>query len=288
MKTNIKNRFLLPALIAALNLLPARPAAAQTFTTLHSFALESIDFASFGITNSDGASPKAGLTISGNTLYGTAAGGGTNGNGTVFALNTDGTGFTNLHSFTAYVSGTNSDGAAPRASLLLSGTNLYGTTYEGGSSGCGTVFRVNTDGTLFTNLHNFTATAGPLSTNSEGAFPWAGLIISGNTLYGTATGGGTNGSGTVFALNTDGTRFTNLHNFTAYSVPYYQGGTNSDGAYPSATLFLSGNILYGTAGYGGTNGSGTVFALKADGTGFTNLHNFAAISVLPATNSDGA
>ena len=79
-------------------------------------------------TNSDGANPYAGLILSGNTLYGTACGGGSSGNGTVFAVNTDGTGFTNLHSFTHLVlPGTNSDGANPYAGLILSGNTLYGT-----------------------------------------------------------------------------------------------------------------------------------------------------------------
>ena len=44
-------------------------------------------------------------------------------------------------------------------------------------------------------------------------FAFSGLILSGNTLYGTARSGGSSGNGTVFALNTDGTGFTNLHSF---------------------------------------------------------------------------
>src|SRR5208282_2133229 len=97
---------------------------------------------------------------------------------------------------------------------------------------------------------------------SDGANPFAGLILSGNTLYGTANGGGTNGYGTVFAINTNGTGFMNLHTFTALSAPFYLGGTNSDGVFPHAGLILSDNILYGTATYGGTNGSGTVFSIS--------------------------
>ena len=55
----------------------------------------------------------------------------------------------------------------------------------------------------FTTLHSFTATAGAYPyTNSDGAFPTAGLILSGNTLYGTAQGRGSSGSGTVFAVHT--------------------------------------------------------------------------------------
>src|SRR5881396_927536 len=111
MKT--KNLFLLPALIAVLNLIPAGRVTAQTFTTLHSFTAAT---GSSGIyTNSDGVGPEAGLILSGNTLYGTATGGGSSGNGTVFAVKTDGTGFTNLHTFAG------SDGHYLSAGLLLSG-----------------------------------------------------------------------------------------------------------------------------------------------------------------------
>ncbi len=80
------------------------------------------------------------MILSSNTLYGTAQFGGSSGKGTVFAVKPDGAGFTNLHSFTATVSGTNSDGANPLCSLILSGSIFYGTTPKGGSSGGGTVF----------------------------------------------------------------------------------------------------------------------------------------------------
>src|SRR5438552_12989537 len=131
MKTRIKNLFLLSAFIAGLGLMLASPVTAQTFSNLHSFA-----------GSSDGANPYGGLALSSNTLYGTAYGG-SSGNGTVFRVNTDGTGFTNVHSFTG------SDGADLYGGLVLSGNTLYGTASQGGSSGNGTVFRVNTDGTGF-------------------------------------------------------------------------------------------------------------------------------------------
>jgi uncharacterized repeat protein (TIGR03803 family) len=227
------------------------------------------------------------LILSGSTLYGTAEGGGRSGNGTVFAVNTDGTGFTNLHTFTASFGipyPTNSDGANPYAGLILSGSTLYGTAEGGGRSGNGTVFAVNTDGTGFTNLHTFTAYPRFTTTNSDGANPYAGLILSGNTLYGTAEDGGSPGNGTVFAVNTDGTGFTNLHTFTALDID--TGTTNSDGANPYAGLILSGNTLYGAAVFGGSSGYGTVFTVNTNGTGFTILHTFTATS--GGINSDGA
>jgi uncharacterized repeat protein (TIGR03803 family) len=281
--------WVLPALIAVLNLLPAGRVTAQTFTTLHSFtALPPYP----NNTNSDGAFPNGGLTTnsSGNTLYGTAVDGGSSGNGTVFAVNTDGTGFTNLHSFTAgdydpSFSYTNSDGANPFAGSILSGDTLFGAAWQGGSAGNGTLFAVNTDGTGFTNLHSFTAGSGffPGVTNSDGAGP-IGLMLSGNTLYGAAVGGGSSSEGTVFKLNINGTGFTNLHSFTAGGFDSSFTFTNSEGAYPIGGLILSGNTLYGTANNGGSSGNGTVFAVNTDGTGFTAVHNFTASS----TNSSGA
>lgn len=253
------------------------PLTAQTFTTLYKF------------NGSDGGLPEGGLILSGSTLYGTTTYGGDQGNGTVFKINMDGTGFTNLHLFSGNYAGyTNGDGANPFDSLILSSNTLYGTAHNGGSSGAGMIFAINTDGTGFTNLHSFAAVSSSYPhTNSDGAYPYAGLVLSGNRLYGTAADGGISGQGTVFALNTDGTDFTNLHVFTSLSNPL--SGTNGDGAGIVGGLMLSGSILYGTAGVGGSSGSGTVFAINTDGTGFTNLYNFTATSAsYPNTNGDGA
>jgi uncharacterized repeat protein (TIGR03803 family) len=267
------------------------------FQTLHSFTAGSnYTYLSFIVyTNSDGAGPNGGLVLEGNTLYGTAVGGGAWGAGTVFALYTNGLNFTNLHSFTrasGYISYiTNSDGYGPNDGLVLSGNTLYGTAYFSGTGGWGTVFAVNTDGMGFQTLVAF-----PSPQYTElGADPSSGLVLSGNRLYGTtAYGGRTSGQyspgyGTVFAVNTDGTGFAVLHNFPTNSGINF----NIDGDLPCAPLLLSGNTLYGTASEGGEEGNGTVFAIKTDGSGFTVLHTFSAPAFLhtfPAgiTNSDGA
>src|SRR5437764_9305963 len=119
MKMNLRNLLPLPVLIVSLGLVLESRTIAQTFTTLHSFtATISTGPPNYSYTNSDGASPNdlGGLILSGNTLYGTAAGGGSSGIGTVFALNINGAGFTNLHSFTAHgAGGTTSVAAYPYA-----------------------------------------------------------------------------------------------------------------------------------------------------------------------------
>ncbi len=234
------------------------------FRTVHHF-----------VTYTNGTQPLAGVILSGNTLYGTAWQGGAAGKGAVFAVNTNGAGYTNLHNFTETVGfepfATNSDGANSRAGLVLSGNRLYGTAEYGGSAGNGTVFALNTDGTGFTTLHSFTAIANQSPyTNSDGIRPRAGLVLSGNTLFGTAVGGGQFARGTVFKLNTDGSGFATLHSFPSTSGAQI----NSEGAGPIAGLALSGDTLYGTTESGGSFGQGVVFKINTNGSGFKVLHHF--------------
>ena len=75
------------------------------------------------------------MLLSGNTLYGTTSTGGTFTNGTLFAINTDGSNFKSLYSFTG-----GNDGSDPLADLVSAGSTLFGTTTKGGSAGNGTIF----------------------------------------------------------------------------------------------------------------------------------------------------
>jgi uncharacterized repeat protein (TIGR03803 family) len=77
------------------------------------------------------------------------------------------------------------------------GNTLYGTAANGGSAGWGTIFQINTDGSDFTNLYAF-------QDGSDGAVPEAGLLVLGNTFYGTTQADDGYGEGTVFALNEPG------------------------------------------------------------------------------------
>lgn len=240
----------------------------QTFMTLYSFSAASPY--PCPCMNNDGLGPRAGLVLVSNTLYGTAQAGGSSGYGTVFSLNTDGTGFTNLHTFSG-----GGGGDYPWNGMVLSGSTLYGSTADAPGPGLGTIFAIGTDGTGFTTLYGF-------SGGDDGAYLQGGLLLSGNSLYGTAQSGGSSGSGTVYEVNTDGSGFVVLHTFSAAS-----GGINSDGFHPSASLIISSNTLYGTAGFGGPSGSGTVFAVNTDGTGLRTLHSFSPLNYTTGVNNDG-
>jgi uncharacterized repeat protein (TIGR03803 family) len=133
---------------------------------------------------------------------------------------------------------------------LTQGTdgNFYGTTYEGGTSDDGTVFKITPAGAE-TVLYSFTA-------GTDGQYVDAGLIqgADGN-FYGTTFQGGTNNDGTVFKITTAGVE-TVLWSF----------GSGTDGEHPEAGLIqgADGNF-YGTTVNGGQHGSGTVFEITSAG-----------------------
>jgi uncharacterized repeat protein (TIGR03803 family) len=121
-------------------------------------------------------------------LYGTATlGGDCNTCGVAFELAADGT-YSVIHSFSG-----GQDGESPFGGLLHTrkGT-LYGTTaYGGGDCDCGTVYRLDPDGSE-TILHAFAV--------DEGIDPYSELIDDGRTLYGTSAYGGNGGNGSVFSV----------------------------------------------------------------------------------------
>ncbi len=205
---------------------------------------------SFGSGN-DGENPVANLiSDSAGNLYGTTSGGGTNREGTVFKLSSNGT-ETVLHNF-----GSGNDGQTPLGSLIFdSAGNLYGTTSAGGLYGFGMVFELSPDGTE-TVLYNF-------GSGTDGQNPNAGMVFdSSGNLYGTTVNGGLFGGGTAFELspNSGGSwTETGLYSF---------GGTPSDGVNPySALIFDSSGNLYGTTTNGGAYNGGTVFELIPSGAG---------------------
>jgi uncharacterized repeat protein (TIGR03803 family) len=216
-------------------------------------------------------------------------------------------GFTTLHSFDG------ANGQLPYAGLVQAiDGDFYGTTYEGGANGYGTVFQISPGGTLKT-LYSFCAQSGC----PDGSNPAVGLVEDTNgNLYGTTFGG------TVFKITPSGT-LTTIYSFAGYptdgSLPYgaltqasdgdFYGTTASGGAncapYGCGTVFkitLSGALttlhsfdgtdgetpraglvqarngdFYGTTNAGGTNGRGTVFKITHSGT-LTTLYSFCSQS----------
>jgi uncharacterized repeat protein (TIGR03803 family) len=162
-------------------------------TTLYSFCNQS------GCT--DGANPGAGLVQAANgDFYGTTEYGGYDNGGTVFKIGADGT-LTTLYTFCAKTGC--EDGKNPFAGLIqTTDGNLYGTTYYGGASGYGTVFRITPAGQL-TTFYSFCAQSGC----TDGSYPNALMEATNGKLYGTTQFGGIGtkcfsvGCGTVFSVS---------------------------------------------------------------------------------------
>ncbi|HTB82722.1 MAG TPA: immunoglobulin domain-containing protein [Candidatus Sulfotelmatobacter sp.] len=230
------------------------------FTNLHAFVSGS---------TSDGADPNA-LVSDGNLLWGTTAVGGQQNDGMIYSIATNGANFTPVYNFSGAA-----DGVEPNE-LLLAGGTFFGTTFHADSgSEPGAVYRFDTNTATLTVLHTFT-------NSPDGAYSYAGLILSGATLYGTTGSGGTNGFGTVFKMATNGANYTLLHQFS----------NGADGGVPRGRLLLTGNRLYGTASTGGTNSFGTVFSMDTNGNNFSTLYSFSnspsATTPYVGLTSDGA
>lgn len=273
------------------------------FTNLFSFNRGTNDLVHGTYPNNTGVNPVPGLVLISNTLYGATFAGGPNLAGSIFKINTDGSGFATLHNFNV------TDGQSLQHGLTLSSNLLYGTTVLGGSNGYGNIFSIDTSGGIsflyqFTNLVE--AYGGLVITNDniygfgrfgqntqglvyrlgpggysilytfsgvDGSRPESTPTLSGNTLFGATFQGGTNGAGNIFRIDLDGSNYTNLYSFTP------SGGANMDGSnpYEFTGFILSGNRLYGTASGGGSGGQGTVYQLNTDGSGFRVLHSFGYV-----------
>ncbi len=189
-------------------------------------------------------------------LYGTTEVGGAHGSGTIFSITTSGTvSYRRLYSFVGAT-----DGRVPDGDLTNVNGTLYGTTYQGGSGGNGTVFSFTPYGSgTYTVLHAFSG--GP-----DGAWPLAGRTNVNETPAWITVYGGTSGDGTVFQVSTAGTE----------AVIYtFAGG--ADGANPFAGCTNVNGTLYGTTNRGGANGHGAVFNITTSGMEAV-LYSFAGAS----------
>jgi uncharacterized repeat protein (TIGR03803 family) len=237
------------------------------FTTLHSFC-------SAGPPCVDGQTPAAGLLQAADgDLYGTTLYGG--GNGTIFKITPSGA-LTTLYTFPFPCPPSGCLGGEMPSGGLVQATNgdLYGTTYEGGKHGAGTVFRFTPSGTL-TTLYSFCSG----DSCSDGSNPYADLVqgVDGD-LYGVTDYGGAYSKGTVFKITPRGA-LTTLYSFCV------QSGC-PDGSQPYGGLVQATNgDFYGATVYGGANDSldcapyncGTIFKITPGGI-LTTLYSFCGQS----------
>ena len=162
--------------------------------------------------------------------------------------------------------------------------NLYGTTYQGGASGDGTVFKltpISRGGWRYKQIYSFKG-------GSDGVRPYGGVVVSPTGIvYGTTWLGGigTNqcfsnfpGCGTVFELspNADGSY--------THTVIYTFLGPPTDGGAPQGLILDPNGNLFGTTQFAGAFGGGTVFELALLGSGVGRKPSFTA----SARVNDGA
>lgn len=235
---------------------------AQTLTTILSF------------NGNAGIQPESLIQGDDGNLFGVMQNGGAYSWGTIYEMTTSGT-QTTLYSFCREANCP--DGGFPISIMQGSDGSFYGITFVGGDSTCGegcgngTIFRFSPSGKI-TALHEFCSE----SNCADGGPSEGGLLQASNgNFYGTTFSGGnqsSNGSGygTLFEITPTGT-FTTLYKFC--------GETNcDDGENPAGGLVEGPNgNLYGTAYWGGTHDSGTVFLLTPRGRLIT-LHSFTRTS----------
>lgn len=184
------------------------------FSIVHSFAA-----------NGDGASPNPELSVLNGTLFGTTMHGGTVGydDGTIFSVNSQ----------SVYKNVYNSIFGMPYAGVTPLHDRLFGTTVTGGlpdcPQGCGTVYRLASDGNGFKILRKFDAPP-------DAVAPQGNLVVSRGLIYGVSTGGGAYGEGTVFRISPTG---------SDYGIVYSFKGKSESGSL--GIIALADKYIYGTA-----------------------------------------
>ncbi len=217
----------------------------------------------FGVNGGDGQAPVQPLNSGpGGWLYGVTPIGGQFGGGSVFRFDTNGGNYSILRSFGPATN----NGHVPAGSPVDGGDGfLYGTLGEGGGSGRGLVYKMQTNGAGFTVVRVFTTAssdgnkpAGPLFLGSDGA------------LFGTTVAGGQFQTGTVYRVTRDGSEFSILHAFEA---------SGADGVNPeTGVVEASDGLLYGMTRGGGPSDGGTIYRVDKFGipTSYQVLRQFGS------------
>ncbi len=251
------------------------PAGGEAATTVQ--AASPVRFAvvhAFDPNGADGYRPSSDLVAVNGMLYGTTTVGGTSQSkcscGAVFSIDSTG------HEKVIYRFAGGKDGAYPEGGLVYFNGSFFGTTSVGGgdyacpspgnTTGCGTVFAIDSSGKERI-VYRFQG-------GTDGRDPVGDLVVYKNVLYGVTTNGGDgncqNGCGTVFTTDSSG------HVAVLYR---FKGAGAKDGENPMASLTVLNGKLYGTTTAGGGsckawNLCGTVFTLTTSGAESV-IHRFA-------------
>ena len=147
--------------------------------------------------------------------------------------------------------------STPGGVLRLTDGSLLGFSFNGGTSGNGTVYRVEPGTTEPVVIHHFAGE--PQDTRSPVTQP---LLASDGRVYGMGSAG-------VFAIDPDGSnyRFRNL---------FGASGTTPSNLYGTANALMEGTDggLYGVAGSGGTAQRGGIFRIEKSGFAVTTIYEF--------------
>src|SRR5579859_127772 len=236
-----------------------RISSAGKLTTLYSFCSQA------NCTDGKGPGALVQSRTNGN-FYGTTFSSGANNQGTIFEITPAGK-LTTLYSFCSQPNCT--DGKSSYGALVQGNNgSFYGTTFAGGASGNGTVFKVTPAGTL-TTLYSFCSQANC----TDGRNPdWTLTQAINGNFYGTTYSGGTYNAGTVFEITPTGQLTT---------VSSFQCCTEGILPYAGVVQATDGNF-YGTANDDGVNcaACGTIFELTPAGQ-LTTLYNFCSQGTYP-------
>lgn len=188
--------------------------------------------------------------------YGLASLDGTNNQGSLFRLDTNGTAFLKLYDFQQL------SGGHPKGTLSIAGSSkLVGNTYDGGPANYGVTFTIATDGS------NYNA-SGIYDFFGVGANPFGSLLYSPSQYkyYGLTFNGGNTSNGMLVSVDTTSFLLSGVFSFN-------DAGLN--GGFPIGGLIKANNgKVYGTTSKGGINGSGIAFELDASGANFQKMAEF--------------
>ena len=256
----------------------------------------------------DGISPRAldpvtsSLTLVGSTLYGTTEYGGTafnsgqNGDGVVFSVPVTGGTPTVLASFNG------TDGAHPSSGLTVIGNRLYGVTstgsvYASGAYGNGTVFSLPISGGTPTVLASFNDIDGEGPGGGNFRYPNTGsLTLVGNTLYGTCSGGGVSGDGTVFALTLNSAWASATSGYWSDSINWTGGVPNCAGigatfniaTTATVTVTQDEPLTLGSLQFGNSGNASVGYTLRGSGSNALTLNNAGSAATITVTNGTHA